>query len=77
MATDLSTYAMNELHTVHLTPSQLAERLNMSVRTIYNVRSRGGDLPRAMIYGGRPRWRLSDVIAWEESQLEPMKGAQP
>lgn len=66
-----------ELQTVHLTPGQLAARLNMNVKTIYNMRSRGGDLPRAMLYGGRPRWRLSDVIDWEESKLEPVKGNQP
>lgn len=74
MTTILNTVIDTELQTVHLTPCELAGRLNMSVKTIYNIRSRGGDLPRAMLYGGRPRWRLSDVIAWEESQLEPLKG---
>lgn len=60
----------NEDRPVHLTARELAARLHLSVRTIYNRRSRGEDLPPSINYMGRPRWRLSDVIAWEEAQLK-------
>lgn len=64
-------------HPVHLTARELAARLHISVRTVYNRRSRGEDLPPSINYMGRPRWRLSDVIAWEESHLKKNPNHNP
>ena len=72
-----SNYVEAELQTVHLTTAQLAHRLNVSVKTVYNRRANGGELSPCINFMGHPRWRLGDIIAWEESQLEPMKGVQP
>jgi len=46
-----------------LTREQLAERLSVSTRTLYN-RIEGGSVPRP---GPDGRWLLSDVMEWERS----------
>lgn len=62
-------HTVDELHTVHLMLPALASRLNVKESTIYAWRNRGYG-PPAMLLGKHLRWRLSDVIAWEQSQLE-------
>lgn len=47
-----------------LTPQEVAERLAISVQTLYNRRSYGGDLPPAVHIGRLVRYRQQDVDAW-------------
>ena len=52
----------------HLTTRDLARRWKVSVKKLENDRWRGGGLPFIRI-GGAVRYRLSDVLAFEESSL--------
>lgn len=57
-----------------LTLQELAAREKVSVNTVRQWRMRGED-PRSYIAGGRyVRYRLSDVLAWEEERMNG-KGA--
>lgn len=51
-----------------LTEQQLAYRHQRSVKTIRNDRLRGGYVPFRK-FGRQVRYRLSDVLAYEEAQL--------
>ncbi|GAB2836349.1 helix-turn-helix domain-containing protein [Actinoallomurus bryophytorum] len=51
----------------HLTPEDLAERVGVPVKTIYGWNSRG-DGPRYMKIGRHVRYRLADVVTWENSR---------
>lgn len=51
-----------------LTEFDLARRQNRSVKTIRNQRVLGGGVPFIKI-GRLVRYRLSDVIAWENARL--------
>lgn len=53
-----------------LTPEDVAHHLGIKIQTLYawRMRSRG---PRAIRVGKYLRYRLSDVSAWEEAQLDP------
>ncbi|WP_326504147.1 helix-turn-helix domain-containing protein [Rothia nasimurium] len=52
-----------------LTLQELAAREKVSVNTVRQWRMRGED-PRSFIAGGRyVRYRLSDVLAWEEERM--------
>jgi len=56
-----------EKHDKHLSPEELAERYGLSVETIYGWnKTRTG--PRFMKIGRHCRYRLADVIAWENSR---------
>ncbi|MCP2336141.1 helix-turn-helix transcriptional regulator [Actinomadura rupiterrae] len=50
----------------HLTPEALAERVGVPLETVYRWNSRGGG-PRRMKLGRHVRYRLADVIAWEDA----------
>lgn len=52
----------------HLDPEDLAERFQVSVQTVYQW-NRKGTGPRFIKAGRHCRYRLRDVIAWEESRL--------
>lgn len=52
----------------HLSPEQLAEREGVPVTTIYQWRSRRTGPPGFKV-GRHVRYRLADVIAWEERQI--------
>ncbi|MEJ7765296.1 MAG: helix-turn-helix domain-containing protein [Acidimicrobiales bacterium] len=52
----------------HLSPELLAEREGVPVATVYQWRSRGTGPPGFRV-GRHVRFRLVDVIAWEERQL--------
>jgi excisionase family DNA binding protein len=54
----------------HLTITDLAEREGVPVTTVYQWNSRG-DGPRYMRIGRHVRYKLADVIAWEESRYAP------
>lgn len=58
----------------HLTPRQLAEREGVPLQTVY-VWNMNGTGPRIMRIGRHVRYRLADVIEWEESQLDPRPAA--
>ena len=51
-----------------LTEQQLADRWNISVRTLQAARVKGVGVPFVRI-GRSVRYRLEDVIAYEEKQL--------
>lgn len=51
----------------HLTPETLAERVGVPLLTVYAWNSRGGG-PRFMKIGRHVRYKLADVIAWENSR---------
>jgi excisionase family DNA binding protein len=51
-----------------LTIEQLAEYLQIPVRTIHDWRHRRGGGPRAVKVGRHLRYRMSDVQAWLESK---------
>jgi hypothetical protein len=51
-----------------ITEKQLAHRHQRSVKTIRNDRLRGGYVPFRK-FGRQVRYRLSDVLAYEEAQL--------
>jgi predicted DNA-binding transcriptional regulator AlpA len=55
---------MNERH---LSIPDLAERERVSIETIYTWNSRGGG-PRYLKIGRHVRYRLADVVAWEEAR---------
>lgn len=55
-------------HGKHLSPRELAEREGVPLETVYLWnRKRTG--PRYMKIGHHVRYRLADVIAWEESRV--------
>lgn len=53
-----------------MTPEEVATREGIKVQTLYawRMRSRG---PRAIRVGKYLRYRLSDVMEWENSNLDP------
>lgn len=52
----------------HLGPSELAHREGVPLATVYKWRTtRTG--PKGFTVGRHVRYRLSDVLAWEEEQL--------
>lgn len=53
---------------VFLTKRQLADRHQRSVKTLQNLRVAGGGIPYLKI-GRSVRYRLSDVIAWEDRNM--------
>lgn len=58
------------MSTALLTPTELAEKLGLSVQTIYNLRSNGGPLPPAIMIGRRIRYQSSDVDTWLQGKYE-------
>lgn len=57
----------------HLSPEGLAEREAVPLDTVYQWnRLRSG--PRYMRIGRHVRYRLADVVAWEESRVVPDSG---
>ncbi len=58
----------------HLSPKELANRTGVPISTVYNWRTYNKG-PRAMRVGKYVRYRLEDVLAWEESLLEPKVSA--
>jgi predicted DNA-binding transcriptional regulator AlpA len=57
----------------NLSPEDLAEREGVSVSTVYGW-NKTGDAPPRMKIGRHVRYRLADVIAWEESRLVDANG---
>jgi predicted DNA-binding transcriptional regulator AlpA len=51
----------------HLSPEDLAEREGVPVQTIYSW-NKTGDAPPRIRVGRHVRYRLADVIAWENSR---------
>lgn len=52
----------------YLGPEQLARRLDVPLETVYGWNKAGTAPPRIRV-GRHVRYRLADVIAWEESRL--------
>ncbi len=63
-----STNSAEDASEVFLTEHDLAARHQRSVKTIRNLRVRGGYIPFAKI-GRHVRYRLSDVLAFEEKSI--------
>ena len=57
----------------HLTPEDIAEREGVPLATVYQWASRGGGPPGFRV-GRHRRYRLADVIAWEEQQIAADRG---
>jgi hypothetical protein len=57
-------YSASDPMNIFLTETQLADRQQRSVKTLQNLRVKGGSIPFVKI-GRHVRYRLSDVIAWE------------
>lgn len=55
-----------------LTAQDLADRLSVPLQSIYGwrVAHKG---PRGLRVGKYIRYRLEDVLAWEESQMDPKR----
>ena len=53
-----------------LTPRELSALIALALRTIYNRRATGGDLPPAIVLGRRVRFKLSDVHHWMDCHKE-------
>lgn len=66
--------AAAEAEAAHLTIEQLAEREGVAVGTVYGWNSKGGG-PRYIKVGKHVRYRMSDVLAWEESRLRQSGGS--
>lgn len=59
----------------HLTPGDLAERLGVPLRTVYAWNSdRTG--PRYLKIGRHVRYKLADVIAWENARYAEQGGGE-
>ncbi|MGO4524972.1 helix-turn-helix transcriptional regulator [Microvirga sp. 2MCAF35] len=61
-----STRVRDPMEERFLTEKEVAHRQGRSVKTLQNQRVSGGGIPFLKL-GGAVRYRLSDVIAWEES----------
>jgi predicted site-specific integrase-resolvase len=58
-----------------LTEQDVAKRLGVSVRTVQNWRREGGIGPACVIIGKHTiRYRMEDVLSYEESCLNKSKG---
>lgn len=53
----------------HLTSQELADRERVPLATVRAWRFHGNG-PRGMTIGKHVRYRLSDVVAWEESRVD-------
>ena len=51
----------------HLSPADLAEREGVSVDTVY-AWNRDGSGPRYMRIGKHARYRMADVLSWENDR---------
>ncbi|MEU4823103.1 helix-turn-helix domain-containing protein [Actinomadura sp. NPDC023710] len=58
----------------HLTPEDLSGRFGVPVKTVYDWNSKGTG-PRYMKIGRHARYRLADVIAWENDRYAETGGA--
>jgi predicted DNA-binding transcriptional regulator AlpA len=69
-----NTIKQPEIETRHLSTQELASRLGVPLKSIYYWRATHTG-PRAMRVGKYVRYRLEDVLAWEQAQLEPSRTA--
>ena len=58
----------------HLTPGDLAEREGVPLKTVYQWNSEGTG-PRYLKIGRHVRYRLADVIAWENERYAEQGGS--
>lgn len=54
-----------------LTPAEVASHLGIKVQTLYAWRVRGNVGPRAIRVGKYLRYVQADLLAWQESQVDP------
>lgn len=59
--------ALKRMAERHLTITDLAEREGVPIRTVYDWNSRGCG-PRFMKIGRHVRYKLTDVVTWENSR---------
>lgn len=52
-----------------LSPQDLADRHQVGIRTVYQWNHKGTG-PKRIRVGKHVRYRLEDVLAWEESRVE-------
>lgn len=56
-----------------LTKEQVAQRLNMSIRTVYRM-AMAGEMPAPVRAGRSLRWRSDVLDAWIENDCKPLPG---
>ncbi|MGN6545923.1 MAG: helix-turn-helix transcriptional regulator [Aureliella sp.] len=69
MALDANTQKQVEL----LTKTQVAQRLQMSTRTVYR-KVQEGEIPAPVKLGHLVRWRSDVLDAWIENNCQPVEG---
>jgi predicted DNA-binding transcriptional regulator AlpA len=67
--------ARPRLHDEYLSPDSLAERWKVPVKTIYHWNTTHSG-PRFMKIGRHVRYRLRDVVAWENSRYADAGGTR-
>jgi phage terminase Nu1 subunit (DNA packaging protein) len=45
-------------------PAEIADALDVDVRTVYQWQNRGVFLAPRWTVGGRPAWNMADVLVW-------------
>lgn len=70
-AVEVARAVTEEMGRRHLSMQELADREGVALQTVRAWRVRG-EGPRGMRVGGKfVRYRLQDILEWEEKQLEP------
>jgi hypothetical protein len=65
---DVVRYMTNSPDKIWITRTQFAERIDIPAKTAAEWATKGTG-PRYARFGRHVRYRLADVIAWEEAQL--------
>lgn len=72
----MTTTNTTPIPTVHLSPEALAEREDVSVETVYQWnRTKTG--PPYFKAGRHARYRLNDIVEWEESRMVSRSDRRP
>ncbi|MFF3758025.1 helix-turn-helix transcriptional regulator [Streptomyces sp. NPDC002185] len=50
----------------YLTAQQAADRLGLSIKTVYNLNGRHGDFPTPLYVGRTPLWPIDQLDVWRE-----------
>lgn len=73
--TEIKHFQGDESQTL-ISPEQLADRWTLPLATIYQLNHKGTG-PRRIKIGKHVRYRLADVIAWENAQVVDNKAHRP
>jgi predicted DNA-binding transcriptional regulator AlpA len=65
---------LQDRYATYLTPEDLAEKWGLTLDTLYRWRRRGAGPPHLKINSRVIRYRLEDVLAWEDSRRVDQTG---